>query len=74
MLRTDNGLEYFREEFNKHFEQCGIRQEKSCLLTPEQNSGAERMNCILAEMARCLLLEANLPHINCRIKILEKLS
>lgn len=61
ILRTDNGLEYCGPEFTKQLEEAGIRRERTTAYTPQQNGTAETMNRTLVEMARCLLLQSNLP-------------
>ena len=60
-LRTDNGLEYLGKEFTNELENCGIRREFTTPHTPQQNGVAERMNRTLVEMARCMLIQSNLP-------------
>lgn len=60
-LRTDNGLEYTGPEFDEYLAQQGIRREKSAPFSPQSNGISERVNRTLIEMARCLLIQANLP-------------
>lgn len=60
ILRTDNGLEYCGKEFTKELEEAGIQRERSVAYTPQQNGLAERMNRTLTEMARCMLIQADL--------------
>jgi hypothetical protein len=60
ILRTDNGREYVNDEFRRALEHDGIRHQKACPYTPEQNGTAERMNRTLVEKARCLLNDARM--------------
>lgn len=60
-LRTDNGSEYVNEAFDKFLLEQGIKRDKSCPYTPQQNGRAERLNRTLVEMGRCLLIQGNLP-------------
>ncbi|KAE8700517.1 hypothetical protein F3Y22_tig00110556pilonHSYRG00215 [Hibiscus syriacus] len=60
-LRTDNGLEYFSEQFNELCRKNGITRHKTVRNTPQQNGLAERMNRTLLERVRCMLLNAGLP-------------
>lgn len=62
VLRTDNGTEYVNRELSKYLSDKGIVHQTSVAYTPEQNGRAERKNRYLVEMARCLLLDAGLPH------------
>lgn len=54
-LRTDNGLEFLNQELRKILEKRGIRHEKTCIYTPQQNGRAERENRTLVEAARTML-------------------
>ncbi|MQL05556.1 transposase, partial [Escherichia coli] len=60
-LRTDNGLEYLSEQFNKFCRDLGIQRHKTVAGTPQQNGIAERMNRTILERVRCMLLSAGLP-------------
>jgi len=60
-LRTDNGKEYVSKEFSDFLRQEGITRQLSVEYTPQQNGVAERANRTLVEMARCIMLQANLP-------------
>lgn len=62
ILRTDNGLEYCGKDFTDELEKSGIRRERTVEYTPQQNGVAERMNRTLVEMARCVMLQADLPN------------
>lgn len=54
-LRTDNGLEFVNQELGRILEKRGIKHEKTCVYTPQQNGRAERENRTLVESARTML-------------------
>lgn len=58
-MRTDNGLEFINKELKNVFEKMGIRHERTCTYSPEQNGRAERENRTLVEAARTLLHSKN---------------
>lgn len=60
-LRTDNGLEFVSNEFNKFCKAKGITRYRTVKHTPQQNGVAERMNRTLLERVRCMLINAGLP-------------
>jgi transposase InsO family protein len=60
VLRTDNGGEFCRNEFEEFCNKCGIARQKTTPYTPQQNGFAERMNKTLMEKARCMLSGAGL--------------
>lgn len=60
-LRTDNGREYLSKDFNSFLREEGVQRQLSVEYTPQQNGVAERANRTLTEMARCMMLQANLP-------------
>lgn len=60
-LRTDNGREYLSNAFKNFLKDEGITHELSIEYTPQQNGVAERKNRTLVEMARCIMLQGNLP-------------
>ncbi|KAJ8038704.1 hypothetical protein HOLleu_16202 [Holothuria leucospilota] len=60
-LRCDNGGEFTSQEFTSLLRDKGIKQEFTSPESTHQNGTAERYWRTLFEMARCLLLEANLP-------------
>ena len=60
-LKTDNGWEFVKIEFEKYCQQKGIQRHKTVSYTPQQNGLAERMNKTLLERVRCMLLSAKLP-------------
>lgn len=61
-IRSDNAKEYLSRDFNEFLKQEGIQRELSVEYTPQQNGVAERANQTLVEMARCMLLQSNLPY------------
>lgn len=60
-FQSDNEVELDSMAFNKFLNECGIQRRLSCSWTPQQNGVAERLNRTLNDMARCFLLESNLP-------------
>ena len=59
-LRSDNGSEYTSRAYESLLRKHRIRHETSAPYSPHQNGTAERCWRTLFEMARCLLLQANL--------------
>lgn len=59
-LRTDNGLEFCSEEFNKFCKEEGIVRHHTCVRRPQQNGVAERYNRTILERTRCMLFVAGL--------------
>ena len=57
-LRSDNGGEYFSNEFDRYCSEHGIRREKTVSRTPQGNGVSERMNRTIMECARCMRLHA----------------
>ena len=70
-LRQDNAKEFLSEQFKKYCLDAGILQEKTITETPQQNGLAERCNRTLVEMARCLLIDSELPEMMCGAAILH---
>jgi len=60
-LRTDNGKEYLSKNFKDFLREEGVQHQLCVEYTPQQNGMAERANRTLVEMARCIMLQANLP-------------
>ncbi|KAG8501480.1 hypothetical protein CXB51_003989 [Gossypium anomalum] len=60
-LRTDNGLEFCSDEFNRLCKSEGTVRHLTVRHTPQQNGVAERMNRTIMEKVRCMLSNANLP-------------
>jgi transposase InsO family protein len=61
-LRFDGGGKYFSNEFNEYLKEHGIQRKYSCSYSPQQNGVAERKNRHIAEIARAMLNEKNLPN------------
>ena len=61
-LRCDGGGEYFSKEYSNFLQKKRIRRQFSCRYTPQQNGVAERKNRYIAEVARALMAEKNMPH------------
>ncbi|GJS54971.1 zinc finger, CCHC-type containing protein [Tanacetum coccineum] len=60
-LITDNGLEFCNQEFNNLYKESGIERHLTVVETPQQNGLAERMNRMLLNKFRCLLIQSALP-------------
>jgi len=60
-LRTDNGTEFTNDEFRSLMLKHCIKHEKSAPYSPHQNGTVERSWRSLFGMARCLLIESQLP-------------
>ena len=54
-MRTDNGGELYKKEFEEFYKKCGIARQKTTPYTPQQNGFIERMNRTLMENARSML-------------------
>ena len=59
-LRFDNGGEFTSYEFNKYYEEHGIKRQFSIARTPQQNGVAKRKNRSVMEMSRTMLNESKL--------------
>ena len=60
-MRSYNGSEFTSEAFQTLSKKKGIKHETSCPHSPHQNGTARRQWRTLFEMARCLLIEKDLP-------------
>lgn len=60
-LRTDGGGEYISAEFEQYLQLQGIHHELSVRYSPQQNGVAERYNRTICELARALIIDADLP-------------
>ena len=60
-FRTDNGTEFTSAEFKSLLIKHSIKHEKSAPYSPHQNGTVERAWRSIFDMARCLMLESNLP-------------
>ncbi len=61
-LRSDNGGEFTSTRFQEYLKAEGVIHVLTIPKTPQQNGVAERFNCTLVEMTRCMLVGANLSH------------
>lgn len=61
-LRTDQGGEFTSGEFNKYYEEHGIKRQLSAPQTPQQNGLAERNNQTVVEAARTMLIQGKVSH------------
>ncbi|GKE95963.1 retrovirus-related pol polyprotein from transposon TNT 1-94, partial [Tanacetum coccineum] len=60
-LQTDNGLEFCNQEFNNLCKESRIARHLTVAGTPHQNDIAKRMNMMLLNKVRCLLIQSGLP-------------
>ncbi|KAK3030464.1 hypothetical protein RJ639_039149 [Escallonia herrerae] len=60
-LRTDNGMEFYLDDFIEFCRNEGIVRHHTLRKMPQQNGVIERMNRTLIERARCMLSNARLP-------------
>jgi hypothetical protein len=60
-LRSYNGGEYSRKEFDDYYSYHVIRREKAVLGTPQENGVLERMNMKIMERARSMRLHVGFP-------------
>lgn len=61
IVRTDNGCEFVNNNFLALLNSHGIIHQKSCPYMPQQNGTVERKHRHLLQVARSLMLQANLP-------------
>lgn len=61
-IRSDNGGEYIGGIMQSFLKEKGIRHQKTVPYSPQQNGVAERKNRSLTEMAKCMLLDANMEN------------
>ena len=59
---TDNGSEYVNKEMEFFMIQKNIKHQRTVPYSPQQNGFAERQNLTIMSMARCVLIESNLPY------------
>jgi len=64
-IQTDNGGEYCNNELSDFLKENGLVHRRTMPRCPEQNGVAERQNRTLADMARCLLIQAGMPEFFC---------
>ncbi|MCO5590542.1 hypothetical protein L7F22_044513 [Adiantum nelumboides] len=60
-LRKDGGGEYMSHSFDDYLREQSIRRQITCRYTPQQNGVAERKNRVIAEIARAMMNEMNMP-------------
>ena len=60
VIRSNNGIEYISEKFNKLCGKKGIEHQLTTSYTPQQNGMIGRKNITLMEMTRCLLHDKRL--------------
>lgn len=61
-IRSDRGGEYTGNAVKQYLKDEGIRMEYTAAYSPQQNGVAERKNRSLMEMARCMLIEADMEN------------
>ncbi|GBM19822.1 Retrovirus-related Pol polyprotein from transposon TNT 1-94 [Araneus ventricosus] len=61
LLQSDRGGEYIGEKFDDYLKELGIQRRLTVKNTPEQNGISERKNRTLLDIARCSLIQSNLP-------------
>ncbi|XP_059627559.1 uncharacterized protein LOC132270389 [Cornus florida] len=69
-IRSDNGREYVSNEFWSELNKKGILHQLTCPYTLEQNGVAERKNCHLMSVVRCLLSGMHVPKFYWHMAIL----
>ena len=60
-IRSDNGMEFQDTIALQYYANKGIIHKKTCVDTPQQNGIVERKHKHLLEVARALMIQANLP-------------
>jgi transposase InsO family protein len=60
-VRTDRGSEYVNADLAVYFREKGVAHETTAWYSSEQNGVAERLNRVLMEKARAMLVESGLP-------------
>lgn len=79
-FRSDNGLEFINKDLKNLFETKGIRHERSCSYTPQQNGRAERDMRTIVEAARTMLHSKNMKKhfwaeaVNCAVFTLNRVG
>ena len=61
IIRSDTGSEFQDKTSIQFYTSKGIMHQKSCVDTPQQNGIVERKHKHLLEVARALMIQANLP-------------
>ena len=60
IIRSDQRREYVNDDLINYLRKEGIRMQYTVAYTPQQNGVAERKNRTLCEMARCMLIDADM--------------
>ena len=60
MLTTNNGGEFYGNEFEEFCKKCGIERKKTAPHKPQKNGFAKRMNRTLMEKASSMLSNATI--------------
>jgi transposase InsO family protein len=60
LLRTDNGMEFYSNEFNDYCSDEGIVRHHTIPYTPQQNGVVERMNITIIFKACCMFSNAGM--------------
>ena len=60
VIRSDRGREYINDDLQQYLKAKGIKMQYTAAYSPQQNGVAERKNRSLMEMARCMLIDANM--------------
>jgi len=63
IIRTDNGLEFYNNEFSHLCKENRILRHLTAPSNPKQNDLAERMNRTLLERVRCMIFHTKLPNL-----------
>lgn len=63
IFRTDNGTEFFNDQMDNFLSSIGCVHQSSCPYTPQQNGVVERKHRHLLDVARALMMRANLPKL-----------
>lgn len=61
-IRSDQGKEYINAELKTFLKQEGIQVQYTAAYSPQQNGVAERKNRSLMKMARCMIIDAEMPN------------
>lgn len=62
VIRSDRGGEYTGHEVTSFLKGEGIRMQYTAAYSPQQNGVAERKNRSLMEMARCMIIDADMDY------------
>lgn len=62
VLRSDNGREYFFNDFSHYLAEHDIIHQSSCPYNPQQNGVAKRKKYHLLETARALMFTSLIPN------------